>query len=385
MDDTKEFPKEYPEQFVNVLKDMTFGDDFELKGSASQTSSLYYGDYDAFEKVHRDGQLEDVLVGLRKDFQGMIMKLKSRRDVRIADIKAGECPEWRILPKEAGVKDGKVIGYNVADAHKRIAKLKKDKIINSKEAETAYRLTPSDMSLEGIVKAVGELKHHILRWTPADVLANKLVKHGKTFTLEYAFSSPNISKLDVIAFLQGTRFVEISAIYQFYNGKTLLNKGDTDVEKSLMESVIAYTAQGKYFKVLKRLASLARLHKESKVVEKFIPIFNSDLGRMNLVVNDINTLLYMFENYANLPETAIRFEIDQFINRLSNIYETPEFKYEAPKVFDDLHRALKLPISKMPKLLDKIARDLDSVVQKKAKPIVEALGGGDWALSHLSK
>jgi hypothetical protein len=282
------------------------------------------------------------------------------------------------------VKDGKVVGYVVADAHKRIAQLKKDKIINTREAETAYRLTPSDMTLEGIVKATNELKHHILRWTPAEILANKLVKHGKTFTLEYAFSSPNISKLDVIAFLQGTRFVEISAIYQFYNGKTLLNKGDTDVEKSLMESVIAYTAQGKYFKVLKRLASLARLHKEWKAVEKFIPIFNSDLGRMNLVVNDINTLLYMFENYANLPETAIRFEIDQFINRLSNVYETPEFKYEAPKVFDDLRRAMKLPISKMPKVLDKIARDLDGVVQKKAKPIVEALGGGDWALSHLS-
>ena len=73
MDDAKEFPKQYPEQFVDVLKDMTFGDDFELKGSASQTSSLYYGDYDAFEKVHRNGELEDVLVGLRKDFQQMII------------------------------------------------------------------------------------------------------------------------------------------------------------------------------------------------------------------------------------------------------------------------------------------------------------------------
>jgi predicted transcriptional regulator len=179
--------------------------------------------------------------------------------------------------------------------------------------------------------------------------------------------------MDVIAYLQGDRFVELSVLYSFYNGSKLLNRTPTDVERSIKESIIGYIAEGKYFKVLKRFASLARLHKKWDVVKELIPIFNGDLGRMALVANDIDTLLFMFENYKSLPETAIRFEVDQFINRLSNVYDTPEFRKVSANIFRDLHRAVKMPIKSMPTLLGKIGEALADIVNSKAKPLVEKM------------
>lgn len=374
MSDQKLYPTEYSDEVLDVLYDMCFGDDIQLLGSGSQSSSLYAGDYDAHEDVRRKGETEDVLVELRRDFQNIILKLKSRRDVRIGDIKAGEIPEWRILSVSAGVEDGKVVGYNHNDAHQRIDKLVELKVLTEKEAEEAYKLTPANISPEGIIKAISELKFHIMRWTPAEVLNNKKgLVNGEVFTLEQAFRSPAITKLDTIAFLQGNRFVEFSIIYTFHNGKIILNPIHADIERSLLESIIAYHSEGKDFKVLKRIASLGRLHKKWDLVEKITPIFNGDLGRMNLVSNDIQTLLFMFENYKSLPESAIRFEIDQFIHRLSNVYETPEFEKHSLNIFRDLHRAVKMPLKSMPTLLGKIAEKLDSIIQTKAKPIVDSL------------
>ena len=372
MNDQKEYPLEYADEVFGILKDMVFGDDVTIRGSGSQASSLYAGDYDADERVHRKGKTENVLVDLRRDFQNIVLKLKKRRDVRIGDIKAGEVPEYRILPQTAGVKNGEVVGYNHNEAHERIEKLLEAKIITEKEAKEAIALTPADITPEGIVKALDTFKYHIMRWTPAEVMNNKkMLPHDKVFTLEEAFSSPAVSKMDVVAYLQGNRFVELSIIYAFYNGKTLLNKTPTDIERSLKEAIIGYIAEGNYFKVLKRYASLARLNKQYKVVEELIPVFNGDLGRMALVANDIDTLLFMFENYKSLPENAIRFEVDQFIHRLSNVYDTPEFKKVSANLFRDLHRVVKMPLKSMPNLLEKIGDELGNIVNNKAKPIVE--------------
>lgn len=367
MDDHKNYPLQYSDEVLGILRDMCFGDDVQLVGSSSQSTTLYAGDYDAQEKVHRKGTKEDVLVELKHDFQNIILRLKSQ-DVLIGDIKAGEVSEWRILPESAGVKNGEVVGYNHASAREQIDKLLELKVITQKEADQAYKLTPADITPEGIIEAIGEFKYHILRWTPAEVLNNKKEIHDKVFTLEYAFSSPAITKLDVIAFLQGNRFVELSIHYAFYNGAVLLNRTPRDIERGLLEDVIAFRAEGKYFKVLKRIASLARLHKRRKFVEMITPFFNGDIGRMNLVSNDINILLYMFENYKRLPESAIRFEIDQFINRLSNVYKKLD-----ENIFRDLHRAVKMPLKSMPILLGKIAEKLDSIIQTESKPIVDGL------------
>jgi hypothetical protein len=81
----------------------------------------------------------------------------------------------------------------------------------------------------------------------------------------------------------------------------------------------------------------------------------------------------MFDAYKSLPKEAIKFEVDQFIQRLSNVYYTPEFKAVSPRIFKDLHAIVKLPLAAMPKRLEALATDLDALVQKHAKPILMAI------------
>jgi hypothetical protein len=87
--------------------------------------------------------------------------------------------------------------------------------------------------------------------------------------------------------------------------------------------------EGKYFKVIKRLFSIARIKNNKNHLELLNKILNSDLGRLYNVIGDISSLLYLFEHESNLPLKRIESEIQEFRSRLANIYTlTKWFRFE---------------------------------------------------------
>jgi hypothetical protein len=112
----------------------------------------------------------------------------------------------------------------------------------------------------------------------------------------------------------------MSIIYKFkYNNKSL-GVTTIDILNDIYEDIMINYLQDKFFKVLKRLFTISKLNHDKKELILLTNILNSDLGRLYSVISDINTILFILENYKNIPKVRLRDEIQEFRTRLSNIY-----------------------------------------------------------------
>lgn len=362
----KKFPENYPDDVLDILEAMAFGDGLFLVGSNSLRSQQYAGDYDAQEVVEMNEETDmKAAVKLRKAFQEIVADLQKMPNVYLGDIKAGMVPEWRILPEDAGIKGKKVVGYDYVGAVKKIDELLKNKIITMSEATDAHALLHRRPTVAQFLAAKDALKYHIVRWTPEEIAKNKkTLRDGTTYTLEEAFLSPATAKLDLIALVQNNRYTDFSINYEFMNKGKPLNPVREDIGESLQEDVDANVATGNYFKALKRRFALAKFKDDKKAMGRLLEILNGDLGRLYQIVSDIRTLEEVLK-HGSLEK--IKYEIDQFKSRLSNVYSLSSYLKKEDYILSEIQRLLKLSRSKMNKPLTKLGDKLDSILQAEAK------------------
>lgn len=376
-DQIKSFPENYSSDAVRVLDAMSFtkGKGVGLLGSMSIRSQQYAGDYDAFEVVNMDEDSDKIALHmLAVRWKEIIRDLMSMPNTYIGDIKSGSIEEWRVIPKEATVKNKKVVGMDVVASKSKLAQLRKENIITEKEEKDALQLLSGKMTPLKLLEAKAELKFHIVRWTPSEILrGEKELRGGRMYTIEEGFSSPTITKLDVISLVQNNRYTDFSMVYNFMNKGRLLNPDLIDVVHSLKENIILYKHQGKYFKVLKRYYALAKFLKKGKVIEALTPILNSDLGRLYHITSDIGTLITLLEEHKPDDE-RVRFEIDQFIARLSNVYQLKDYLRKEHKILGLIQSILKDKKKEtMIKKLEQMNEELSSILNKHSKNIVDSL------------
>ena len=372
---TKDYPEDYPSDAIAILDAMSMGDNITLVGSMSLRSQQYAGDYDGYEVVKHKGKTSAFLVELRKRFQSNIKELCGMKYVYVGDIKAGVVEEWRVIPKTAYVEGGKIKGFNSTQCHNKVRRLEEAKVITEGEAREAITLLKDGMTPAQFLMARDKLKFHVLRWTVGNVLDNCLNYRGRSFTLEEAFPTPGITKLDVIGLVQNNRFTDFSVIYEFRCNGEVLNPEPINIKVSLMESIMAYTAEGNYFKVLKRLFALSKFKHDTKMLEELNPILNSDLGRLYQIVSDMDTLLTLFEEQKKVPMSVVRFEIDQFIHRLSTIYTLNSYLKKDDAIVASVRNIARQPDSKVEPALQKVRDELYDILQHNSKPYVVKFGG----------
>lgn len=351
----------YPEDVMRVLDAMAFGDDLQLVGSMSLRSQQYAGDFDAYEIVEMDEPTDQqAAIELRKDFQEIVRNVRKLPNTYITDIKAGVIPEWRVIPED---------GYDYENAVKKVDEMLENKIITPSEATEAKALLHRRPTVTQMLEAKNILKFHIVRWTPMEIAKNKKVlRDGRIYTLEQAFQTPSITKLDVISLVQNNRFTDFSAIYEFKNKGKALNQAIGNVGKGLQEDIKAYKATGNYSKALKRMFALAKFNDNRKEMERLTNILNSDLGRLYQIVSDIGTLEDALENKADLA--TIKYEIDQFKSRLANVYTLPSYLKKESGILSEINDILRLPRNKMAAPLKALGDKLDDVLQAEAKKLL---------------
>jgi hypothetical protein len=333
----KTFPSQYPSDAVKVLKTMSFsnGKEIQIVGSKALRSQLYAGDYDAYEVVQGKFSSDtEAAAHYVKQFQTIIRNLKTLKNVYIGDIKAGVIEEWRVIPKTGS--------YTLRDAANKIDFLFQSKIASKEEAQIALAvLKPKPEALD-ILKAKDTIKFHIVRWTPEEVLKGYThLRDGRKYTLEEAFLSPIITKLDVIALVQG-KYTDFSIIYEFHNGSTPLNPDVIDPEQSLKNSIKLFQSQGNLFKVIKRKFALAKLKNDIPKVEKYNAILNSDLGKLYVIYADVKTLIELLEDHS-IPRKNIISSIAAFKERLRKIYSLEDYLKSESAILTKLDMAVKSP------------------------------------------
>ena len=382
----KNLPADYGSDAIRVLNTMSFtkGKGVGLLGSMSLRSQQYAGDYDAFEIVNMKERTDEVALHmLATRFKQIMKEVRAIPNTYIGDIKAGSIEEWRVLPKSAMLENGKVVGMDVEKSKAVLDRLRKDNIISEKEYKESLSLLEGTMTPMRLLEAKKELKFHIVRWTPPEVERGfKVLQDKRRFTLEEAFSTPTITKMDVISLVQNNRYTDFSMIYYFRNKGTLLNPDVVDIAKSIKENIYYYTQVGNPFKALKRKFALAKMEKDAGTITKLTPILNSDLGRIYHVLGDIGTLIHLLEDFKP-DQTIVRFEIDQFRNRLANVYQLKDYLKEEHTIIGEIESLLKAPLKSMlPKLeameerLDRILKDGTNKVMKGKQKVSDTMIGG---------
>jgi hypothetical protein len=374
---TKDYPSDYPDDAVRVLQSMSLNNNLKLVGSMSIRSQQYAGDYDAFEVVKLETPSKTTaLAKATGELQSMVRRVSQLPNTYISETKIGVIPEWDIM---AGVdyRNGTVVGYNRDQIVNRIHTLRSQNIITTKEAQMATGLLKSKLGFEDYQRAKQNIKFHILRWTVPEILAGrKRLRNGSVISLKEAIATPGLVKIDVISLVANNRFTDFTVIYEFVWKNQTLNPVELDVSKSLKESYNALLHEGNYFKALKRKFALAKWENNYKQMNALSPILNSDLGRLYHIVGDIDTLIRLLEQ-PDIPVQTIRFEIDQFIGRLSNIYTLKDFLHNQSEINNTLRHILTLPVERMKPALEELNEALNKYLQKNTEAVSgEELKGG---------
>lgn len=364
---SKSYPENYPADAVAVLDAMSFtkGAGMKILGSMSIRSQQYAGDYDGFEVVKLNRATdEEALDELAEEFKQVIKRLQAMKDVFVGDCKAGVIEEWRIIPKDDS--------YNATASRKRVDEMERADVITRSEAKEARDMLKDSLTPLELIKARGQLKYHLVRWLPKQILeGSQKLRDNRTYTLQEAFSSPTITKLDTISLVQRSRFTDFSVIYEFSNKGRILNPDEIDIEESLKESILFYKADSNPFKVLKREFALAKFKGQDEKVKRLTTILNSDLGRIYHILGDIGTLKSLLEDHSHQPMEKIRYELDQFKGRLANIYSLPDYLRREHTILAQLNSALKAPRKDLLLArLSEVESALQAVLNKHARPFV---------------
>ena len=328
----------FSQDIQDIIKCISFNNmnGLNLFGSMAIRSQQYASDYDLFQFVKME-ELDDkkALKRLSTDFKFIIHQLAHTKDVYIGDIKAGSIEEWKVLNDKTYIEGDKVVNYNYLEASEKLQNLKNNRIISLDEYNTSNKFLVKNPSPFEYLLMEKNIKFNVLRWKTKDIFNGYItLRNFKVVTLEEVFCTPAITKLDLVVYLRSNQYTEISIIYQFINNKHIFNNFVGNSEYGIKCDVLYYLSTEFYFKACKRIFTLLRIAGNNNNCIKVNSILNdSQLGILYVVYSDIGTMLYILEETPELPLTRIEYEVDQFKNKLSNIYKIPEYVNNEPEIF----------------------------------------------------
>ena len=321
--DTRDYPSQFPPTIVQVIDNITFskGKSIQVVGSAGLRAMQYPSDIDVFEEATIiSPTIKGTIKKAVSNLKSIVKFALSRPYTYISDLKCGIVPSWIILTETPS--------FSVEHARKKALQLYNDSILTSEELNETNQLLSNvkdDIQDAHYWEAIAKLRFHVLRWSPQNILHGTLKTRGYTFFLDDCLRSPAPIKMDLIL-LEDGRFIELSVMYKlkFKNG-TFLNPFSIDIVSSFKRDIVKNVAKGNYYKAAKRLFSLSRIEHKIDIVNRLLPLFNGDLGRLNQVIADLQTLELLMESATSLPKARVKEELANMPYRLSHIYGLKDF------------------------------------------------------------
>jgi hypothetical protein len=304
-----------------------------------------------------------------EELKAIIKRVRAVEDCYIGDIKIGEVPEWTPLRLGALLADKKIENFNIKESQSVIDSIPASAISQKERADALDFLEKATNPL-GFLTAKKEIKFHVLRWKPDQILAGYMNYRGLSVSLEEALKSKGMIKIDVVA-LVSSRFLELSMVYNVSVQGISITKKDQPIAITLAED-IAYYSETDPFKALKRLFSFAKLTGDKKTIQRLVPILNSDLGRLYQIVGDLKVLKGLMER-PEPPVEEINSQIDEMRARMGNLYQLKAFLDKEHGIIGDIEALLKTPanarVGKIVKLITKLEGIINEATVKILKTI----------------
>lgn len=199
-------------------------------------------------------------------------------------------------------------------------------------------------------------------------LENDKPKHWKvkeffSENLQPYIEQKSMIKIDAIKLIDGL-YLDFSCVYQFFNNNKLINDYQLFKPNDLNRDINKFQKEKKYFKMAKRQYTLSG-------DEKFITLFNSDLGKISQIISNLETIIFILENHNQFSLNKINNEINIIVNKLANV-NLMNYNKNENVIVSKLKKAQSLKKSKhnqvkIINLLNFVINNLDEVLQKQTK------------------
>jgi len=274
----------------------------KLIGSNALRSSKYGSDYDV-EAMLKSPSIPKIADLIREQY----LKTLQNPNIWIIDFKCGHDPR---------------LVYKGDYSKKSLEAYLNNPLIPSSRREEIMNSTG-----EKRVELVRDL--YILRWKPQDMKNGYIhLIDGTKRTLEECLTDKTTTKIDLIQKV-GVQFAEISENYYIKVGNQG-NYNEIPTKKELEEALeedIHYYSKNDSMKALKRLFSLLRIDGEKKnkaKLDRLIDFFNSEVGFLNKIKNELTILETLLTFPDKKPEFKDVVANLQFIKeQLASIYKVP--------------------------------------------------------------
>lgn len=362
----KEF---FTDEINKILNLLSFNiENLIVAGSYGLRSMKYASDIDLIEPVNINS-------GFINELKKKIKNLMNNKNIFLGDIKLGAIKDFEVIDENAYVENNKIYGYNYKEALEKLEELKNNKInqrlitVNEfNEWRSLLKEKPNIEELEIIKK---EIRPHILRWKPEDIIKGFVFHRGQKYKINDVIRE-GLFKIDLIALLNDNKFQEISIIYDIRKKNIRESKFKINPLQVFKNDINYYKSKKKYFKVLKRLFSYFSKTNDENNIKKLFYILNSDLGILNQIINDIESLLFLLEEKRKIPIDRLKDFIDNFINRLNNIYIINDYLKSEKAIINLIYSTLNKSSKKQIKNnLEKIKLKLENILNKNSKKYIK--------------
>ena len=368
---TKKFPENFSDDIIDIVQVLTLrhGSVPFLYGSGSYKIA-YPSDYDLAQEVPVTiGGKKNKLI--LKDLQYVIKGIMPMRNVYIGDIKSGEVPKFKVVEDDTTADNYPERRETMIN---KINDLYRKKHISAKEKKDSLALLQPNLGELDIYIIKHDIRFEVIRWTPQDILNGFVHYRGMKIKFEDYLYGDSITKIDVIAWLNGIRYNEVTMVYAFTTDETkdaiMLNKKFGNIELALLDQIPYLLHKGMYMKICKRINSIIRASEtpDKNLLKKLYSLFVSDLGLLNQVISDIGVIEFLIENIENIPETRFEYEINQMKTRLGNMTNISYLKKQ--NVVIKLLDELQADIVNM-KLLEELEAYLRGIMEPETKKIMK--------------
>lgn len=317
--------------------------------SAKKAMYLSSSDIDLIEPIKQSKSDE-----LAKAIKRIVKNIETAQLCYLGDFKSGIDEHY--LCDIGSIKGKSVVGFDKGKVKDFIdARDFEDK-------EEMLQLVAKPIKIESYLK-LQELmrKKQVLRWKKAELLKGyKMLRGTKVLLCDTIKDQDSMTKIDTIQWIDTeARFVEVTNYFKVSQSKDSFDM--KDYGESLKKDIVKTYYNGNLFKMCKRILSFSLLVNDQQTATQLYSVVHSGLGIMYQVIADIKAILYLKENFSQLPENKLEIMIDGFKDRLGNVYE---FNFGEESI-DKLIDHCKKDIESLYTLLEKLYTVLTAETKKR--------------------
>ena len=211
-------------------------------------------------------------------------------------------------------------------------KIKNEKQINTfnkKLSSILLKLSENENIFFIVFKYGIDDENESLHWTYDEIIkGHKVYGNNKMKKFNDAAMDGTI-KLDIIFRMNYSQFVEISIIYQ-------INPEKIDIIHNLKADINEYLHIDRSYKALKRCFSFYALKNQKSKMYILLKLFNSDIGIISKIINEITIYIILLEMYSNkISLEEIKFGLQSlkyYINSIFRIKISNKFYQNLDKI-----------------------------------------------------